>query len=492
MLYFSLAIDKCIEIWYNAPEEVYPYGEDGEYMGFFGRKVIYSDEREITRENVANILLQVGADHAYNANQISYLYDYYRGNQPILSRVKDVRPEINNMVVENRANEIVSFKTGYLMGDPVQYVSRSDDERVSSEVSKLNEFVFYEDKAPKDKELADWFHICGTAYRMVLPRTDDDEDESPFRIFTLDPRNAFVVYSSDVEKKPLMGVKIVNQVNGTPIFTVYTDTMRYDLQDGIIIHEEEHTLGGIPIIEYPANQARLGAFEIVLPLLDAINEIDSDSVDGVDQFIQALLVFMGMDIEDDEIKKLKDYGAIRIPKDTDIKYLVQELNQGQTQELKNSMYSAVLTICGIPNRNGGSSTSDTGSAVIMRDGWSAANERAKDSEMYFKKSEKAFLKMALRIMNLREQTSLKVTELDIRFTRRNYEDILSKTQVLTTLLASNMVHPKLAFQHCGLFVDPELAYQESMKYAEEKRKETEKELMREDEDGEEVTVEESV
>ena len=134
-------------------------------MGYFGRKVIYSDEREITRENVANVLLQVGADHAFNANQISYLYNYYKGNQPILSRVKDARPEINNKVVENRANEIVSFKTGYLMGDPVQYVSRSDDERVSSEVTKLNEFAFYEDKAPKDKELADWFHICGTAYR---------------------------------------------------------------------------------------------------------------------------------------------------------------------------------------------------------------------------------------------------------------------------------------------------------------------------------------
>lgn len=461
-------------------------------MGYFGRKVIYSDEKEITRDNVANVLLQVGADHAFNANQISYLYNYYKGNQPILSRVKDARPEINNKVVENRANEIVSFKTGYLMGDPVQYVSRSDDERVSSEVTKLNEFAFFEDKAPKDKELADWFHICGTAYRMVLPRTDDDMDESPFRIFTLDPRNAFVVYSSDVEKKPLMGVKIVTPVDGTPIFTVYTDTMRYDIRDGIVIGEESHTLGGIPIIEYPANQARLGSFEIVLPLLDAINEIDSDSVDGVDQFIQALLVFMGMDIEDDEVKKLKDYGAIRIPKDTDIKYLVHELNQSQTQELKQNMYSAVLTICGIPNRNGGSSTSDTGSAVIMRDGWSAANERAKDSEMYFKKSEKAFLKQALRIMNLREQTQLKVTEIDIRFTRRNYEDILSKTQVLTTLLASDMVHPKLAFQHCGLFVDPELAYQESMKYAEEKRKETEQELMKEQENGEEEPVEESV
>lgn len=34
----------------------------------------------------------------------------------------------------------------------------------------------------------------------------------------------------------------------------------------------------------------------------------------------------------------------------------------------------------MPNRNGNASTSDTGSAVIMRDGWSDAEARAKDSE----------------------------------------------------------------------------------------------------------------
>lgn len=32
----------------------------------------------------------------------------------------------------------------------------------------------------------------------------------------------------------------------------------------------------IPIFEYPANNARLGSFEIVLPLLDTINNIESN------------------------------------------------------------------------------------------------------------------------------------------------------------------------------------------------------------------------
>ena len=47
----------------------------------------------------------------------------------------------------------------------------------------------------------------------------------------------------------------------------------------------------------------------------------------------------------------------------------EENGETYTQTLKNDLYQTILTICGIPNRNGGSSTSDTGNAVIFRDGW---------------------------------------------------------------------------------------------------------------------------
>lgn len=87
--------------------------------------------------------------HLQNQADIDYLYRYYRGDQPILYREKEVRPEINNMVVENRANEIVSFKTGYLVGEPVQYVSRGGDSAIATEVLRLNDYMLSEDKQSK-------------------------------------------------------------------------------------------------------------------------------------------------------------------------------------------------------------------------------------------------------------------------------------------------------------------------------------------------------
>ena len=142
----------------------------------------------------------------------------------------------------------------------------------------------------------------------------------------------------------------------------------------------------------------------------------------------------------------------------------------QTQTLVDYMYETVLTICGMPNRNGGSSTSDTGSAVIMRDGWSAAEARAKDTETVFKKSEKQFLKQILRILRDTTDSTLPLSNVEIRFTRRNYENITAKANVLVTMLSNPKIHPKLAFIHCGMFADGELAYAMSKEYHDEQMK----------------------
>lgn len=443
------------------------------YLHLNGRRMILTDETEVNIGNVVQILRKALPYHWKNRSEISYLWSYYKGRQPILNRVKEVRPEITNKIVENRANEIVSFKSGYLMGEPLQYVSRGNAENIADAINQLNEFVFAEEKPAKDKELADWFHICGTSFRMVLPdEMAGEDDESPFEIYTLDPRNTFVVYNNDLGNKPILGVKYVVDENGVVHYSCYSDHEYFEIVESKVVSYDTHILGEIPIIEYPLNMARIGAFELVIPLLDAINLTDSNRLDGVEQFIQALMLFHNVDISSEDFDELRERGAIKF-KDIDpqlkaeINYLVSNLNQGETQTLVDHMYQTVLTICGMPNRNGGSSTSDTGSAVIMRDGWSAAEARAKDSELMFKKSERIFLKVVLNICRTLADMDLKVCNVEIRFTRRNYENILQKAQVLDLMLKNNKIHPRLAFEHCGLFVDSDLAYTLSAEYAEE-------------------------
>ena len=445
----------------------------------YGRRTITTDATEITRENVVEELEKAMETHTLNRSEIEYLWNYYRGKQPILQRTKDVRPEICNRIVENRANEIVSFKVGYLCGEPIQYIGRNGDDVVSTGISQLNEMMFSLGKSAQDKEVVEWQMICGTAYRLVLPDTLPDEDEAPFEMFTLDPRDTYVVYSNEVGNKPMMGVKYNTDEYGQNTYSVYSKEWFWKIKDGKIIREEAHPLGMIPIFEYPANNAKQGAFEIVLPLLDELNNIASNRMDGIEQFIQSFIKFINCDIDEETFKALKEMGAIKVKSvdgnTADVDVVSTELSQTQTQVTKDDVYQAILTICGMPNRNGGSSTSDTGAAVVLRDGWSLAEARAKDSELMFKRAEKNVLKLILRICKdsmgvPQELNSLRLKDIALQFTRRNYEAIQSKAQVLVSMLQQTKIHPRLAFESSGLFVDPERAYSISMEHSEEQAK----------------------
>ena len=448
-------------------------------MEMYGRRVITTDAVEITNANIIAELNKAFDTHNLNRGEIEYLWNYYRGKQPILQRVKTVRPEICNKIVENRANEIVSFKVGYLCGEPIQYVGRNGDESVSQAIAELNEMMFSENKATQDKEVVEWQMICGTAYRLVLPDATGEEDDAPFEMFTLDPRDTFVVKSSEVGNKPMFAVKYRVDSESNRICSVYSANWYWRIVGDKIVESKAHALGMIPIFEYPANNARLGAFETVLPMLDAINTVASNRLDGVEQFIQAFVKFVNCDIDEAQFKALKDLGAIKVKSidgsAADVSIVTQELNQVQTQTLVDYLYQTVLTICGMPNRNGGSSTSDTGAAVIMRDGWTLAESRAKDSELMFKQAENEVLKLILRIIRdtrgLSEDIyNLRLKNISLQFTRRNYENVQSKSQVLVSMLGQSKIHPRLAFTSSGLFTDPESAYQLSKEYSEEQAK----------------------
>lgn len=448
------------------------YGEGVIKTNYFGRKVIYSSVNAITRDNVVDILNKTLEEHNTNKQKINYLYEYYRGKQPILQRIKHHRPEINNKVVENHAYEIVDFKKGYVFGEPIQYVRRGESKEISERITQLNEYMFAEDKAAKDKELAEWFFICGTAYRMILPDrlAGIDPDESPFEIDTLDPRSTYVVYNNGFGKKPLMAVKYVKNEDEDRVYSIYTKDTYFEIVNDKIIKEEPHVLGDIPIIEYPANNARLGAFEVVLPLLDTINDIASSRVDAIEQFVQSFMKFINCDIDEEQFLALKELGAIKIKSDrdlpADVDIVASELNQTQVQVAKDDLYQTILIICGMPDRKGGSrSTGDTGQAVLLRDGWSSAETRAKDTELMFKGSEKRFLRIALRILKDTANLNLKLSEIDIKFTRNKTDSLLVKTQGLQNQLEAG-IHPQIAIAHCGLYSDPEQTYLDSIPYLE--------------------------
>lgn len=450
----------------------------------FGRLDIYASSDAITSENVITELNTALPYHVQNLLQEDFLYWYRRNVQPILNRTKEVRPEIMNIVQENHAEEIVTFKNGYFLTKPAFYVARN--EGAQSKVDKLNEYLYRSYKHAADNKAVDWFHTVGKGVILIEPDRMNDP-ETPVHAYALDPRSAFVVYSLKPGNEPVMGVNMV-VVDGIAKFDVYTRYKVYHLSGGArgkmmttqvnsdflatavsLDSEEKNALGLIPIIEYRYNSTNMGAFEAVLPLLDAINNVMSNRIDGVEQFIQSLAVATNCEFPDgttaNDIQRagmivLKSIGENK----ADFKILSEQLNQSETQVLVDHMYEQVLKICAMPSTTkGGSSTSDTGAAVLARDGWYQADCSARNTEDLFRESNKQFDRIFVEILQRRGLLDISLSDFELHFDHGETANIQSKAQAFNTMLASGL-HPELAAAKSGISNDPVSDMKQSEKY----------------------------
>lgn len=470
-----------------------------------GRRQIFTGEPVVTDANVIAVLEKALPVHQLNRAEEKYLYDYMRGIQPVLWRTKVYNQEINNRIVINLANQIVNFKASEFAGEPIQYVSRASRyagrsaerffdrvkrvfskdaaESVPDKVSRLNSMMLTEGKQSKDFEMAKKMFCGGVGYRLTIhdQKRSGEEivagdsgnsylDEAPFEIHIPDPWDTFVVRYNDVTRRVVMGVTYVfrDPPESAPEYTVYTPNVTYTIgeRDGelAILNRVKHNFGLIPLVEYPCNPERMGAFEVVIDLLDAYNLAASNREDAIDQFIQALMVFDGIDVEEGDITRMKALGAVKLPPAQSnvggggrrLYYLNEQLDQSQTQTFVNDMYKTILQIVGMPAQgDGNNSDSSNNGAIIMKNGWWHAEARMLETQGMWKASEAEFLRIVLKICaEANALTGLKVSDIEPKFWRQSYEDLLVKTQSFATLRSAGM--PAIqAFTYSHLSKDPE-------------------------------------
>jgi len=471
-----------------------------ERSDLFGRSILTATPPPVLdAASIGKIMNDAMPIHKKNSEEISYLYQFYRGNQPAIYRTKEIRPEIKNTVIENRAFEIVEFKKGYEFSHPIIYANIGPDD--SAPVDALNRYARLDSKDSKDIELAEWFYISGTSYRLCLPNVTESEDEAPYFTDVLDPRNTFVVYSGEAGRKPLFagthvkrkGVDEAGREKEFQIYGVYTEdryfTWTMDDRDTDFVKAaptmEANPLGMLPIVEYPLNSSRMGYVELCITLFNAINTIGCNRLDGIEQFVQALLVFINCKLPaemDNDGKPVKNkYGQVTkvIPKSgdaidiegsgtdkADVKYLVSELDQSHVQTAKDNLLEAVYEKCGVPSRKDrAAGGGDTGQAVVLRDGWGAAESRAKSTEKTFKKSETEYLKIVLRICRDTQSSAVEIGNLslgdiEMQFTRNRNDNMQVKATTLKLLLDSG-VNGEDAYETCELFSDPVAVWRKS-------------------------------
>lgn len=427
---------------------------------YTGRRVIYTDESEVNEKNIAKVLMETMAEHEANRTEMVSLFKYESGNQPIFYRVKDIRPEINIPACANYAREIVDFKLGYEFASPYTLVQRAKDDfrradpkQDDKRISSLNEMFFEQDKPGKDLKLARNFKICGLAYMMAYPKKENTGETAPFDLLVLNPLNTYIVRTNDAYQKKVLAVTYTVIRNGTKRITAYTDEWIFEGKMFGVNPEGASTdtgfrktanqIGIIPIVEFENNHSRQGAFEPVIPLMDALNIVNSDRVNDVAQYVQSILWLHNCKIDEDQKQELRDGGFIQTKTTADgreakVTYVTSPLNQSETQTLVDYMYGQILEIAGVPGRDTATG-GNTGSAILLSNGWQIAETQAKASEMSFAVPSRELLKVVLAIIqntpNMPDELkTVGLSDILFKSSRNKSYDLVSRTAALSNLI----------------------------------------------------------
>lgn len=268
--------------------------------------------------------------------------NYYHNKNKILSRTMQDENKPNNKVAHPYASYITDTLTGYFMGEGVTYSSL--DEGLLEE---LNLVLEYNDAQDEDMELAKDMSIFGLG--VELQYIDKD---GASRIKRLDPREVVLVYDDTLEEEMLYAIRyykcndILTDTNYYMI-EVYSrkDVATYksnELLSSITeVSREPHYYGLVPVAVFYNNEEEVGDFENVISLIDAYDQMESDSLNDFEYFVDAYMVLSGLQADGDDIQQMKENRVILLDDDSEAKWLIKETNDTNIENVKNRLDSDI-------------------------------------------------------------------------------------------------------------------------------------------------------
>ena len=459
-------------------------------MKTYGRKTLYANYTEEqllsgTKEEIEAKVIDILSNsidiHNKNRDDSVYLQNYLYGDQDIKNKVKLTRTDINNTGVENWAWAFQDWKKAFLLGKPIQYAPK--DDKANKEISTLNDYVSYENKQSKDQDLYEDIFTVGRAFRYISGSKIDDEDEAPFDILNLDVLNTEVVYSSSIKHEQLLAfvqtskkyiVQKVNPDTGKKEdvpkyydeYTVYTRNKKYRIDNKLgtfrILDTKPIIVNTHIITEYYFNKARMSFLEICKDIFDDINYVENLDKDDIEAFVNSIMVFTNAEVDEQAMDGIKKFGAVSI-KSTDQKKASVELLQSRLKSLDTQIYylrklSALHSILSVPEatQSGNLSNAETGKAMFTGQGFTSASIRVENEENSFKQFDRNSLKVILKVCKTTKNSNikdLKVSNIDIKFSRDLSDNLLVKTQALLNLTTAN-IPPEIRNAVINLFNDP--------------------------------------
>lgn len=356
--------------------------------------------------------------------------NYYDGIQNILDKSYSDETKPCNKTVINYCKNIVDSYAGY-MATPghISYKSEQDIEEVM-------EVLKYNDHNAEDAAFLLDALVYGIAAELMYV---DKDAQTRFRL--IDPRQCFGIYDDSLTGDLLYFVRFYEASNWDDSNTYYVDVYsdflvkHYKMtgEGGLLtlISEEQHYFSQCPanILVLPDEKS---IFDCIMSLQDSANELLSAEIDDYSAFCDAYLALVGADLDEDDVKSMKENRVLVLPEGASAAWLTKSANDAQIENILKRVHDSIYRIAQCPDFSSESFVGGVSSGIAIRYRLTGMETRAGIIEGLMKKALQRRVEIITGIASLKLGEEV-FRDIEISFKRNIPEDEASIISMINSL-----------------------------------------------------------
>lgn len=354
--------------------------------------------------------------------------DYYNGNHAILKDYNMQDSRSNRKLIFNFPRKFVDNETGYLLGKPVNFISKTDNQAA---VDCIDLNTSHWDKE-HNINLRKQSEIYGESYELHYINTDGE-----FCATVLTPLNCYCLEDGSAERNVVLALNkfIKAFIDDIEFLDVYTDTeiLHYEIkeEDLIYIGKHPHIFGRVPVVICPANTERKSGFEDVISLFDAYNAINSDLVNEIADHRNAYLIIENAKLEEEDLTNMKAMGIIQVPKGGKVSWLTKDINDGFVQNELENIERKIYDMMDQVNFN--ENWAANTSSLALRNKLLNLENRVSMREAFMGRVIKQRIRNLFIFIKKKEGVSYDYRDIVVKFTRNLPTDLVGIADVIVKL-----------------------------------------------------------
>lgn len=369
-----------------------------------------------------NLIDKCYQDYKENLPYFQKMQQYYQNNSDVVIEKSDIDTTSTSKIKNNYLKRFIKEEADYILANPITYVNQD----MSQNLEEIVKYQLAHWKKDHDKKLFRRALLYGKAYELYFI---DKETQFSSRIIT--PLEGYAYFEDD---ELILFLHIFSKTFDSSIYMdVYTDSIIYHYKDGVLINEDTHVFGQVPVgVCIVDDNEKDTLFEDIKTLQDAYETNLSDLSHEISQYRQAYLKVFNIDLKDEDLPNMKKLGILKGKgKDAVIEWLTKNINDNfvmnTLREIKQNMYELSSHI------NNNEQVPSNNSSLAMRTRQLALENKCKSNTNAMFNLIKDRLKFLFKYLFILKNVQYDYKLIEPKFTPSLPQDDLMMAQILSQI-----------------------------------------------------------